>query len=296
MPPDFAGQTRHNVLLMLITKFEAARIDLPDRDARLLLAHALGVESLRLIVDRDAVIETETALKLTNFATRRLRHEPVSRIIGERWFYSRPFKITPDTLDPRPESETLIEAVLALVRETGLANDQLRLLDIGTGTGCLLLTLLAELPGAVGIGIDTSAAALSVAKLNARLLDVPPSRVAWHCGSGFTPVAGQTFNVVLSNPPYIPTSDFADLDPDVRHFDPHVALDGGADGLTMYRDLTCRLPGYLSKGWVIFEVGMGQASAVADLLRAAYTPNRLDVRIFEDLAGVQRCVAASPLK
>ena len=290
-----AGLSRGQALARLTAAFADAGIDTPETDARLLLAHALDITRLTLATERDAIISAIDAARIAAAARRRLSHEPVSRIIGERWFYGRPFKITPATLDPRPESETLIEAALALVRESGLAPRDIRLLDIGTGTGCLALTLLAELPGATGIGTDISDAALAVAVENGRrLAEASPLTIDWRCGAGLGPVSGQTFNLIVSNPPYISHAVLARLDPDVRQFDPHLALDGGPDGLTVYRRLIAPLPSYLPTGWVVFEVGSSQAAAVAELLRTAFAPVPMDIRTFADLAGVQRCVAASP--
>ena len=300
----FAGVSRRDALKVLTAKFEAAGIDTPDRDARWLLAHALGVEPLRLLTDRDVQIEIGTAAQIESYATRRLQHEPVSRIIGERWFYGRPFKINSATLDPRPESETLIEVTLGLVREMAVPTDELRILDIGTGSGCLLLTLLAELPGAHGIGTDVSGEALAMAAENARRLteagtqsDIRnrvPRHAEWRLGAGFAPTRGETFDIIVCNPPYIPTSEIDRLDPDVRHFDPLLALHGGVDGLRVYKQVTDQVSDALSKGWIVFEVGQGQAAAVAEMLRSAFAPENCDIRIVKDMAGIERCVAASP--
>lgn len=151
------------------------------------------------------------------------------------------------------------------------------------------------MPGAQGVGVDISAEALTVAAHNAQWLNILPSHVLWCCGDGLGPVTATTFNIIISNPPYIPTPAIAGLDSDVRHFDPHIALDGGADGLIFYRDFARQFSQYFSNGWIVLEVGNGQAPQVADLLRVAYANTRLDIRIYDDLAGVQRCVAASPL-
>ena len=165
---------------------------------------------------------------------RRLAREPVSRIIGERWFHGHRFRLNAATLDPRPDSETLVEAVLAFVRAAGVEQSPLRLLDVGTGTGCLLLSLLAELPAGTGVGVDISDDALAMAATNATDLGIGPERAAWTQGSGLRKVTG-TFNVIVSNPPYIPSAGIADLDPEVRRFRPH----GGARRWP-------RWPGFLS--------------------------------------------------
>ncbi len=306
------AQTRGAALQRMSATFAAAGLESPDLDARLLLAHALGVEQVHLLTEREALIPAGLSATIAGMTARRLAHEPVSRIIGERWFYGRPFRVAPATLDPRPDSETLINAALSLVREAGMAPETITILDIGTGTGCLLLTLLCELPGAWGCGTDISADALDVAAENGQRLrqrlgypgagrragPLPPRGalhdISWRHGADFEPVSGSTFNLIVSNPPYIPSDDIATLDPDVRHFDPCLALDGGRDGLDVYRRLARDIPDYLSEGWALFEVGAGQADAVAALLRTAFGPRDVDVRLFNDLAGVQRCVAVSP--
>lgn len=285
-------QTRAEALRGLIAKFTAAGIATPGLDARLLMAHALGCDRLQLLIDGGAIVSHDAAERLDASAARRLTREPVSRIVGERWFYGRAFRVTPATLDPRPDSETLIEAALGLIREMGVANHDVRLLDIGTGTGCLLLTLLAERQGAAGIGVDISPEALLVAAENQARLGLKAA--SWRCGSDFEPVAGETFNIIVANPPYIPTAEITRLDPEVRHFDPHLALDGGDDGLVAYRRLISKFSEYLSNGWIIFEVGAGQADAVSALFCSVFAPAGIDLRVFNDLAGVPRCVAASP--
>ncbi len=298
------AETRGRALQRLIATFTAAGLDTPDLDARLLLAHVLGVDRLRLLTERDLVLPVETGARLADTVARRLAHEPVSRIIGERWFYGRPFKVTPATLDPRPDSEVLIEAARTLMQDAGRANGDVRVLDIGTGTGCLLLSLVCELPGVLGYGTDISPDALAVAEENRVRLssrsDAPEreradlQRIQWRLGADYTPVRGETFDLIVSNPPYIPRADIADLEPDVRQYDPHLALDGGLDGLDVYRRLCAGAADHLSDGWILFEVGVGQASLVADMLQAAFSPRDIDLRVFDDLAGVPRCVAASP--
>jgi release factor glutamine methyltransferase len=237
---------------------------------------------------------------ISRVVQRRLAHEPVSRIIGTRWFYGRPFRISPATLDPRPDSESLVEAVLELVEARGQSQLPIRVLDIGTGTGCLLLSLLSELQNATGIGTDVSSEAIAVATDNADALGLS-DRVIWRVGADFTPLLDCAtepvqlgFDVIISNPPYIATDAIQDLAQDVRAFDPRLALDGGGDGLDMYRRLAAALPRFLAEGWGVFEVGAGQSEAVTGLLQAAFAPALLEVRVFPDLGGVPRCVAVSP--
>lgn len=288
--------TRGGVLNALTSHFRSAGLETPLADARLLIAHALDVDRLALHTDRDVLVSGPELRTIEGFANRRLAREPVSRIIGERWFYGRPFQVTPATLDPRPDSETLIDAALKLVDEDGARDRPFRILDIGTGTGCLLLTLLSELPNASGLGTDISAGALETATGNARdlwLLD----RAIFRQGADFDPVDGQ-FDLIVSNPPYIPSNDIASLAADVRNYDPLTALDGGPDGLAVYRRLSANYSTYVSTGWVILEVGDDQADAVSELFAAPLPDGHLPhIKTFQDLAGHMRCVAicARPL-
>jgi release factor glutamine methyltransferase len=297
---EFAGLPRGAGFQQMTALFVAAGLETPQTDARWLLAHALGVEPLALVTGWTVVVTAAEAELISRVVQRRLAHEPVSRIIGTRWFYGRPFRISPATLDPRPDSESLVEAVLELVEARGQSQLPIRVLDIGTGTGCLLLSLLSELPNATGIGTDVSSEAIAVATDNADALGLS-DRVIWRVGADFTPLLDCAtepvqlgFDVIISNPPYIATDAIQDLAQDVRAFDPRLALDGGGDGLDMYRRLAAALPRFLAEGWGVFEVGAGQSEAVTGLLQAAFAPALLEVRVFPDLGGVPRCVAVSP--
>jgi release factor glutamine methyltransferase len=286
-------------LAAAVTRLTAAGMDSPHADARRLLSHALaedgrGDDPLRLVTERETPLPAAVSATFQALLTRRLAHEPVARIIGTRWFYGRPFEITPATLDPRPDSETLIELSLELLRDAGTA--PLRLLDVGTGSGCLLLTLLAARPEATGIGTDVAPSALQTAARNAAALGLA-GRCAWRQGPDFTPITADEaghFDLIVANPPYIPTAALAALDPDVRLYDPPAALDGGPDGLAMYRRLAFDLQRVQPDGWIAVEVGAGQDAAVANLLRAAWPGREVEVRTARDLAGRIRCVAARP--
>jgi release factor glutamine methyltransferase len=213
----------------------------------------------------------------------------VSRILGEREFYGRPFALSEATLDPRPDSETLIGAALELAMQEGWGEAPIRILDIGTGTGCLLLTLLAELPNATGLGTDISEEALATAQRNAQALGLA-DRAAFARHDMLDGVAGP-FDLVVSNPPYIASGDIPVLAPEVHQFDPHAALDGGPDGLAFYRRISQGLDKVLG-GWVVLEVGMGQADAVALLLQQAFVKTlHAELRRYDDLGGHTRCVA-----
>lgn len=259
-------------------------------EARWLISAALGLSGADLVSRSDDTITAAQAIKLAAFLDRRLRHEPLSRIAGQREFYGRVFDVTPATLDPRPDTETLIEATLEMLGAEA-RSEPLRILDIGTGTGCILLTLLSELPHATGTGTDISRDALVVARANADRLGLThcATFVAADLGEG---VAGP-FDVVVSNPPYIRTGDIPALAPAVREYDPHLALDGGADGLEIYRRIAADLARLVPQGLVVLECGHDQAQDVAGLLQATCThlaPQSL--RIFNDVAGIPRVVAA----
>ena len=221
---------------------------------------------------------------------RRALREPVSRILGRRDFYGRVFHVTAATLDPRPCSETLIEAALELAREEGWRGRPIRILDVGTGSGCLLLTLLAELPLATGLGTDISGEALAVAEENARRLGLAQrSRFAV---ANFLEGIEETFDLVVANPPYVASTDIAGLEPEVRDHDPLPALDGGPDGLDGYRAIAADIKRIVPTGWTLVEVGAGQAAAVAQLLQGGGPDRPLPAaRMWRDLGGHVRAVA-----
>jgi release factor glutamine methyltransferase len=284
--------TRRELLQQLTARFRDAGFESPLADARLLLAHALGIDRLGLHSDPEAVVTAREALLVEDVTRRRLAHEPVSRIVGRRWFYGRPFRVTPATLDPRPDSETIIDAAKTLLAER-TRSGPLRILDIGTGTGCLLLTLLAEVPATRGIATDVSPDALAVAVQNARDLGLS-GHAEFRLGADFTPADG-SFELIVSNPPYIPSAGIAALEPGVRSFDPILALDGGPDGLAVYRRLAHDYFNYISDGWLILEVGHDQASAVSRLFQTSGPGARTPaIRVFNDLGGIARCVAICP--
>ena len=265
-------------------RLRAAGIDSAHLDARLLAGAALGFSREQLLIHAREPVSAEALARLEALLERRLGREPVSRILGRREFWSLEFALSSDTLDPRPDSETLIEAALALVPR----DRPLSLLDLGTGSGCLLLALLSELPLAHGLGIDQSAGAAAAAAANAERLGLAArarfERADWRDG-----LAG-SYDLVVANPPYIPRGEIAGLEPEVARFEPPAALDGGPDGLDAYRRLAPLMPGLLSEhGLALFEVGAGQASAVAGLLEAA---GLLVDGSRADLAGIERCVIA----
>lgn len=277
----------HQILADGRAQLLAAGIKSGVLDADLLLADVLGLDRAGLVLGRDRILDEEERARYQRLLTRRAAHEPVAYLLGTREFWGLSFKVSPRTLIPRPDSETLVEAVLARVRERP---GPLRLLDLGTGSGCLLVSLLHALPNAEGIGIDLSPDALAVARHNAGLLDNPQRAVFlagdWYAG---LPVDCPPFDVILSNPPYIPDGDVAGLMRDVRDYEPHIALCGGDDGLQSYRILTAHLVPHLRPGGIAaFEVGQGQAQAVIHLMHQA-----LDGMIVEqekDLSGIVRVI------
>jgi release factor glutamine methyltransferase len=258
-------------------------------DVRRLVAAVLGIVAAKVLAEPERILTAAQFATLSACMARRARREPVSRILGEREFYGRTFAVTPATLDPRPETETLVEAALAAVREEGWNPDGVRILDVGTGTGCLLLTLLSELPGATGVGTDISPSALAVARTNAERLGVS-DRASWLTADGLETVSAP-FHILVSNPPYIRTGDIAGLEPEVCGFDPLLALDGGTDGLAIYWRLAPGIVGTVPNGWAILEVGYDQAEAVALILSEGIGPAMADLRVHCDVAGKRRCVA-----
>lgn len=269
----------------------AAGIEDAGRDARLLVAAAAGSTTAEIISHPERPLSDDMRSRIASMLERRSSHEPVSRILGEREFYGRRFLLSPATLDPRPDTETLIDAALAIADQAGWRQKPIRILDVGTGTGCILITLLAELPLASGVGTDVSSEALAMAATNAAEVGVD-ARASFERRDVLEGVDGQ-FDLVVSNPPYIPTVDIAGLEPDVRDFDPHTALDGGADGLDIYRRLAAGLDKTLAPGGaVVVEVGAGQAEAVAMVFQQAFVKTRLpEVSQHTDLGGHTRCVA-----
>jgi release factor glutamine methyltransferase len=288
---DVAGAAAQLTLAATLRQATAqlrrAGIEGAGDDARRLLCAVLGLSAAQILARPERTMRPEEAESFGRCIARRVAREPVSRILGEREFYGRSFAISPATLDPRPDSEALIGAALELAALEGWLARPLRILDVGTGTGCLLLTLLAELPRALGVGTDTSTAALAVARANAQRLGVA-DRAQWLCADALESIRGP-FDILVSNPPYIPTAEIAGLDPEVRCFDPPSALDGGVDGLRFFHRLVAGIPGIVPHGWAVLEVGHDQADAVAALLASRGLGN---IRFYRDVAGKRRCVAA----
>lgn len=274
--------TRKALLEAAIEDLRVAGVDGAERDARVLLRWASGLSAASVGAALD---ETPDAAERARFAAAvvsRTARRPVAQIIGEREFWGRSFRVTEAVLDPRPETETLIEAALA-------GPTPRRILDLGVGSGCILLTLLAEWLGAVGVGVDISAAALEVAAENAARIGVA-DRVSLSQGDWLSGVTGE-FDLIVGNPPYIPGVEMTGLQPEVRDWEPSMALTPGGDGLDAYRRIAERLPAALAPdGRALFEFGLGQEAAVRRIFE---TQGAKFVRFFDDLSGRPRCIEIS---
>jgi release factor glutamine methyltransferase len=272
------------------SRLRQAGIETPELDARVLLCHAAGLTHETYIARAREALPADAAPRLQHAIARRLAREPAARITGTREFYGRSFILGKDTLDPRPDTETLIEVALDIVRERAWQEKPLKLLDLGTGTGCILVTLLAELPGAVGLGTDLSLGALAIAAANARAHGVGP-RASFAAADWLDAVSGK-FDLILSNPPYLAAGEIAGLAKEVAAHDPRLALNGGPDGLEAYRRIAMRAHDVLTEdGRLLVEIGPGQGDDVAAILaRAGLTPKRGEGR--RDLAGRPRVVVA----
>jgi release factor glutamine methyltransferase len=248
-------------------EFRAAGVDSPELDARILVAHALRLDGAALAGAESRRLDEKEQDAIAALARRRLDREPVARIIGVKEFWSLSLRLDANTFVPRPETETVVEAALAVIDAAGARARALRIADLGTGSGAILLALLSELPNALGVGTDASAAALSIAGDNAKRLELARARfVACNMAAALR----GPFDIVVSNPPYIVASDIAGLAPEVRNFDPRRALDGGPDGLFFYREIAAAAPALLAPGGaLIVELGAGQAQAVAAIFAAA---------------------------
>ena len=288
VPSLKSGASVSEALDHVTHSFRTSGIQEAEADARVLISHALHLDRARLIVQSDRVLEAREATVISALAMRRLRREPVSRIVGQKEFWSLPISVTPDVLVPRPETETVVEAALDFIMRSGLRLEKLRILDIGTGSGALLLALLNELPNATGAGTDVSSAALDVARTNAARC-----RVNSRCDFVVCDIASGVdgpFDLIVSNPPYIAHDEIVTLAPEVRDYDPPVALDGGRDGLDAYRSIAGDAKRILAPGGRLFvELGAGQDEQV----RAIFTKAGLNPGIpRNDLAGIPRVLGA----
>ena len=272
----------------LAARLKIAATDSADLDARLLTGHALGLDLTGLILAAQRQLTPDESARLAEFARRRLAGEPVARIVGEKEFWGLPLQLSSATLVPRPDTETVVELALELVRAGGNPDRPLRIADLGTGSGAILLALLSELPAAQGFGTDISQAALQTARANAARagLSDRATFIACDYASG---LAGP-FDLIVSNPPYIRSADIDGLATEVRNHDPPAALDGGPDGLDAYRALIPQAAGLLAPGAaLVVEAGEGQSAQIQALMTAAGLMPEIAPKA--DLAGIPRAVA-----
>lgn len=279
MPPD----TVASMLRATAMRLEAAGCETAKLDARLMLEYATGLSHAGMIAHPETALTQQHLELLEAMVARREAGEPVSRILGRREFYGRTFEVTPAVLDPRPDTETLVDAALPLL----VGVEAPRILDIGTGSGAIIVTLLVELPSATGVATDRSPQALAVAARNAHLNGVA-NRLELVEADWATGIQGP-FDLVVSNPPYIAQADIAGLSREVREHDPHLALSGGPDGLDAYRALLPQAAGLLAKGGhVIVEFGAGQHDEVAAIAEGCGLVLAADGFV-RDLGGHIRC-------
>jgi release factor glutamine methyltransferase len=265
-------------------------MDSPELDARLLVGHALGLDHAALAAQANRRITPREAGAIAALAGRRLAHEPMARILGGKEFWGLPLRLNADTLVPRPETETVVEAARDAIDPAAIQSGA-RIADLGTGSGALLLALLSEWPDARGVGTDISQGALACARENAAALGLAGRSEFVACDFGAA-LAGP-FDLVVSNPPYIARGDIAALPPEVRDHDPFRALDGGSDGLDAYRAIAAGAKRLLApRGALVVELGAGQADAVGAIMSASgLTP---DLPIRQDLAGIARAMVLRP--
>ena len=271
-------------LLEATRQLKAAGIEGARQDAGILITHILQVDRSILYREPEKQLSAEELEAFQALIDRRAAREPVAHLIGRREFWSRDFIVNEHVLDPRPDTETLVAETLKQMPDI---EKPYQVLDLGTGSGCLILTLLAERPAARGVAVDLSKDALKVAQQNTENMELL-DRCQLINGAWFENVSGQ-FDVIVSNPPYIPEEDRSSLEPEVFDHEPHMALFAGADGLDCYRDIISSAPNYLAKGgWLGFEVGIHQAEQVKLLMEERGFSN---LKITKDLAQIERCVS-----
>ena len=285
----FAGKSIDAARRALAARFKSLAIDSSEIDARILIGAMLNLDLTGMITEAARPLTGDESSRLESFARRRLAGEPVARIVGVKEFWGLQLKLSPATLVPRPDTETVVELALEMLRAGGAIDRPLRIADLGTGTGAILLALLSELPDATGIGTDISAEALRTAADNAARLGFSGRVDFVRCN--YASALSGPFDVIVSNPPYIRSADIAGLASEVRDHDPHAALDGGADGLDAYRALIAQAAGLLAPGAVlVVEAGQGQASQIEALMTGAGFA--LPGPPKADLAGIRRAVGA----
>jgi release factor glutamine methyltransferase len=289
---SLAGQTVESARRALTARFKSGQIDSAELDARILVGAALGLDLTGLIAAAGRLLTPDETIRLEDFARRRANGEPVARILGRREFWGLSLKLSSATLVPRPDTETVVELALEMLRAAPHRDRGLRIADIGTGSGAILLALLSELPDASGIGTDISEDALQTARGNAVDLGLADRATFIICD--YAAALCEPFDLIVSNPPYIPSAEIAGLAKEVRDHDPLAALDGGTEGLDAYRTLIPQAAKLLAPGGVlVVEIGQGQSGAVEGLMKAAGLTLQRPAKA--DLAGIPRAVAGRKL-
>ncbi|WP_291687468.1 peptide chain release factor N(5)-glutamine methyltransferase [Bradyrhizobium sp.] len=292
MIDSFAGRTVEMARRALSTHFGNGSIESAELDARILVGAALGLDLTGMIAAANRHLTSEEAARLENFARRRLDGEPVARILGTREFWGLPLKLSAATLVPRPDTETVVELALEMLRAAPRPHQPLRIADIGTGSGAILLALLSELPDAFGVGTDISEDALQTARSNAVGLKLVDRTGFVACD--YAAALSGPFGLIVSNPPYIRSAEIAGLATEVSGHDPHAALDGGMDGLDAYRALIPQAARLLAPaGVLVVEVGQGQSADIEGFMTASGLT--LPVPAKADLAGIRRAVVGRQL-
>ncbi len=292
MTTAYAGKTVETARRELTARLRAHAIDSAELDARLLAGAALGLDLTAMVAAAARPLAAAEAARLEDMARRRIAGEPVARILGRKEFWGLPLQLSAATLVPRPDTETVVELALEMLRTTGEPERRWRIADIGTGSGAILLALLSESPDATGVGTDISVSALQTARRNAVRLRLA-ARAAFVACDLAAALSGP-FDMVVSNPPYVRSADIASLAIEVRAHDPHRALDGGADGLDAYRALIPQAARLLAPGGaLVVEVGHGQSAYVEQLMKAAGLMREKPPKA--DLAGIPRAVGGRKL-
>ena len=277
--------TISSLLNWTVNYFKSKNIQSARLDAEVLLSHVLRQERIYLYVHFDEPMEQNELSKFREYVKKRAQHVPIAYIIGEREFMGLPFKVTKDTLIPRPDTEILVENVLNNVDK----DKEIEIVDIGTGSGAIILSLLVNLPNAQGKTVDISSKAIEVAKENAVNLQVN-DRCEFFVGDLFAPLNGNKFDLIVSNPPYIPQKDIATLEDDVKEYEPVSALTDGGDGLSYYRRLLSEGKAYIKEnGFIALEIGIYQSE---DVKQIAMDNGWKNIKIIKDYAGIDRVVLA----
>jgi release factor glutamine methyltransferase len=289
---SFSGQTVETARRALAARLKSSAIDSPELDARILVGAALDLDLTGVIAAASRPLTSDQSIRLEDFARRRLSGEPVARILGLKEFWGLPLKLSAATLVPRPDTETVVELALEMLGAAPHRGRRLRIADIGTGSGAILLALLSELPEACGFGTDISVAALRTASTNAAGLGLAPRAMFVACD--YALALSGPFELIVSNPPYIRSAEIAGLAIEVRDHDPRRALDGGADGLDAYRALVPQAARLLAPdGALVVEVGHDQSQEVEGLMTAAGLTLQRPPKA--DLAGIRRALAGRKL-